>query len=770
MATAAAAFNVDYERETEIFRHFLEKFATQRQASQEDDFASPESRSARRRRPQKQQQVSVHKYKDQLAAVAEGRSDTITIDMDDIAAFDEVDDQLLEHIQENTARYLNLMQTAIDSLLPMNQGRITEESDPLEVLMAQRRQLQGMQEPNQNPIQRVVQFPPALTRRYSLQLRPMAKQRPVAVREVKAAQLGHLVTVKGIITRSSNVRPLLAVATYSCDKCGSEVFQEILKSQVTPLTVCPSEDCKRNGTKGALHMQTRASKFKRFQEIKLQELTDQVPVGHIPRTMTVYLYDSLTRKCNPGDIVEISGVFLPTPYTGGFAARAATLLTDTFLEGTYVYQMKKSYAQLVLTDEVRNRLIQLQNDPALYDNLARSISPNIYGHEDVKKALLLMLVGGVSKDTGDGMKIRGELNICLMGDPGVAKSQLLKYISRVAPRGVYTTGKGSSGVGLTAAVTKDPITNEMILEAGSLVLADNGIACIDEFDKMDENDRTAIHEVMEQQTISISKAGITTSLNARTSILAAANPAYGRYNTRLRATQNINLPAALLSRFDLLFLILDKPNQVDDHRLAEHVTHVHQYGKQPEVANSRLMDADLMRHYISYARTWRPSVPREVADYIVNSYVDMRNKEDNVYKDLQYTCARTLLSIIRMSTALARLRFSDIVEVGDVEEALRLIDVSKSSLLDDDRLDGGASDPSAAIYKLIREKAMRADGQLRSIRTAEAVEYIKRKGYSQTQYEAFISTYQDEMNVLQDNGTELTWITGASQLDDYVDE
>ncbi|XP_003737980.1 DNA replication licensing factor mcm7 [Galendromus occidentalis] len=694
----------------------------------------------------------VRVYADQIREIAHREQTSLVVSLDDVS---EYDPELTEAIINNARRYEKIFSDSVYDLLPEMKTRDSVPKDTLDVyiehriMMEQRlRQPGDTHDPRNN-------YPPELLKRFEVYFKLPAEQKMSSVRDLKAIYLGKLIGVKGVVIRCTEVKPLMSVATYICDQCGAETYQPIISNQFTPLDTCPSQDCKTNKSGGKLALQTRGSKFMKFQELRIQEHSDQVPVGDVPRTTVVYARGENTRLCQPGDHVNITGVYLPQQ-KAGFRQMMSGLLSSSYVEAHSIIKMNKLETAELEEDLTEEELQAIQEED-FFEKLAGSIAPEIFGHVDVKKALLLQLVGGVDKRPADGMHIRGTINVCLMGDPGVAKSQLLGYVTRLCPRSQYTTGSGSSGVGLTASVMKDPLTGEMTLEGGVLVLADGGICCIDEFDKMHENDRTAIHEVMEQQTISIAKAGIMTTLNARVSILAAANPLYGRYNVKKTIEQNVNLPAALLSRFDLLFLIQDKIDRESDLRLAQHIFYVHQNCTEPQLSFTPL-DMKLLRRYIHSCQKVDPYVPEELTEYIVKGYVAIRKDARGGGADAAFMSPRTLLAILRLASALARLRTSEIVEKEDVDEALRLMEASKASL--HNQPDAQNKRPQSVVdrvYHIIQEFASSTGSN--SARISELLDLCTSKGIKQSDFDKAIKEYE-ELNVwqLNQNGTRLTFI------------
>jgi len=640
------------------------------------------------------------KYWKMMEEVARRSRKVIEIDLKDLESFTQ-DKEFAKRMEENTSRYKEVFAKAIDSpdMPKANLADLQGEEDVM--LQARIRQEQRLEDPTQiKPDNMGV--PKELSRMYEVVLYAR-EPKMTDIRNISASQIGQLIRLQGIVTRVTDVRPICKVATYTCDFCGKEIYQIIKGRNYTPLRICESMECQENKNTQAIFVQTAQSKFVKFQEVKLQELPENVPVGTTPRSITVYCFGETTRKCACGDKITIDGTWLPIPVTG-FAAMRSGLTANTYLEAARITKEKKGYEMSVQNKTIMKKVEDSIGDRDIYAKLARSIAPEIYGLEDVKKAILLLLVAGVTKSHEDGVRIRGDINLLLMGDPGVAKSQLLKHLSRLAPRCVYTTGKGSSGVGLTAAVLKDPSTGDMTLEGGALVLADTGICCIDEFDKMEEDDRTGIHEVMEQQTVSIAKGGITTTLNARTAICAAANPAFGRYNKRKSPEENINLPAALLSRFDLMFVLIDKPDHDADIALARHITHVHQHNTFPKL-DFEPYDCEFIRAYIAKARTYNPVIPVELAEYITQTYTQMRQEclgEDGMYNSKKIVMTpRGLLSILRLSQALARLEFNSVVTNNNIEEAIRLMHESKKSTKTEDNIQADQRDIVSRIYDMV---------------------------------------------------------------------
>jgi DNA replication licensing factor MCM3 len=537
--------------------------------------------------------------------------------------------------------------------------------------------------------------------------------------------------VEGVATKVSTIKPKVVRSSHYCPE--TQKFQdreyvdatdpalglpavdsngdELPDRKVTiTSTVYPTKDSEGN----KLETEFGMSVFKDHQTITLQEMPEKAPMGQLPRSVELILDDDLVDTVKPGDRVMVVGVYRALATASqGQQSSMGLFRTVVLVNSVQILSRDAGHLNFQPNDVRTIRSLAKRSD--ILSVLGRSISPSIHGHNVIKKAIALQLLSGVEKNLKNGTHLRGDINILMVGDPSTAKSQLLRSAMTIAPLAISTTGKGSSGVGLTAAVTSDPDTGERRLEAGAMVLADRGLVCVDEFDKMGEGDRVAIHEAMEQQTVTIAKAGIHASLNARCSVLAAANPVYGQYDRRRRIQENIGLPDSLLSRFDLLFVVLDQLDPELDRRIASHVIRGHSYrseqgqaghdsdydddgsdveeygdkdrarvhsvwqrnrhhiSEEGEDPHSRdVLQHDFLRKFIHFAKTRKqPILTTEAREFIANRYAEMRARQDD--RTLPVT-ARSLETVIRLATAHAKARLSDIVEAEpDCETAMDIL-------------------------------------------------------------------------------------------------
>lgn len=567
----------------------------------------------------------------------------------------------------------------------------------------------------------------------SLRVRPFNLFESVNMRELNPSDIDQLVTIKGLLIRASHVLPDLKTAFFKCFVCDHTLQVGIDRGVVAEPTVCPRQECQSANSMQLIH---NRCVFADKQVCKLQETPDNIPDGQTPHSVSMCVYDDLVDAAKPGDRLEVTGIFRSVPIRVNARARTIKSLFRTYLDVVHIKTLSASRIgggssessldaeqdpALRLSPAQEEEMIALSQSDDLYSRLSHSLASSIFGLDDVKKGILLQLFGG-SNTSSANSNTRGDVHVLLVGDPGTSKSQLLQYAHRIAPRGMYTSGKGSSAVGLTAYITRDPDTNQLVLESGALVLSDGGLCCIDEFDKMGDSTRSILHEVMEQQTVSVAKAGIITTLNARTSILACANPINSQWVRTLSVPENINLPPSLLSRFDLVYLMLDTANAEEDRRLARHLVSLYLNPADRTTDNQNVIPTSLLTRYIAYAKARvNPILNEEAGAALVRMYVELRQAGASSRRQESRITATTrqLESMIRLAEAHARMRLQNEVQIVDVEEAFRLIRAAikesatdpRTGLIDWDILATGHGSRSRRIHQSLKAGVVEILGQ-----------------------------------------------------------
>ncbi len=578
--------------------------------------------------PQEQFQefLKTEKYRQRVSQMSVAGKTSVTVDFEDLLAFDQ---KLAEELLDRPEEYLKHANNAA-----YDQLRI-EDPEYAEKLEAG-----------------------------ALATRIVRLLEPAVLRKLGSDHIGRLVMVEGIVVRSTPVRPMVMLAAFKCKRCGEMTPVNQTGQFVKAPFACGNSSCP--SPKGPFEFVQEDSKFIDSQDLRIQERPEDLPPGQLPRTLNAKLVGKeIVDVARPGDHISIVGIVHAfAPARPGIGKLRTFML---YVDVNSIEVLGKEPETSLPSPGEEEKILELAKDPWVHRKIVQSIAPSIYGYDHVKEAIMYLLFGGVEKDLPD-ITVRGEINSLLVGDPGTAKSQLLQYVARIAPRGLYTSGRGTTAAGLTAAVIRER-GGGMTLEAGALVLADKGIACIDEMDKMRPEDRVAIHEAMEQHTVSVAKGGIVATLNARTAILAAANPSLGRYEPHRTVAENISLPVTILSRFDIIFVLRDVPNKDSDSKMSAHILEIHRKGMSPVEPP---IPVDLLRKYITYAKGFRPQLTQEAIKRLNDFYLAMRSASESEGSPVAIT-ARQLESLVRISEARARSALRKEVSAEDAEASITMM-------------------------------------------------------------------------------------------------